>query len=376
MTTSVFLSPPSFCLELRQFLALLLSGLIWNPLPGYSQEVQPPPQARNVHWESSRGVPSATLCNINNLAGWYESDGRQETWSAHANGGLFYPRGTAIAIFSAGLVWAGKFHDGLSPELRIGGQQWTATTTPGAILGLRTGITEDPSSPGVRIWRVRGDYATADLFLDASEFYGIPTPTQDQIDSLRTQYFLDWSEWPWEKGAPFYDDGYLDAAGMLAGAGNGSLDRGEDLNRNGILDQGEDANGNGALDAESPGLADANQVLWTVCNDIDPGPPGACEGSGLEQQTTVWAYDRTDALAEAIFKRHRLIYKGIETTPVDAFIDSLYLGQWTDADLGIFGDDFAGCDTLLSVGYVYNSDSVDAQYLQFGEIPPRLDSGG
>jgi hypothetical protein len=320
---------------------------------------------------SLSGTPSATLSNINNLSAWFESDGRQEHWST-GRIGLVYPRGTAGAIFSAGFIWAGRFRDGSGSYLNLGGQQYSTSTTPGAILGIRTGITEDPLSPRVRIWRIREDYATADLTLDASEFFLTPNPSPEEIDSLRNQYLLDWSGWPWEKGAPFYDTGYLDAGGVLTGEANALLDWGEDLNQNGQLDDGEDSNGNGTLDAEQPGLAQGDQVLWFVCNDIDPEYAYACNGAGIEQQTTIWAYDREGAIGETIFKRHRIIYKGLGTNTQDAWIDSLYLGQWTDADIGQHSNDFSGCDTLLSVGYTYNGDPVDPDYVFFGLPPPAV----
>jgi hypothetical protein len=210
-------------------------------------------------------------------------------------------------------------------------------TVPGKILGIRTGIPEDPSAADVRIWRIRSDYATADLTQDAREYFSVGSPAQWQIDSLRRQYQRDWEQWPWQKGAPFYD-----------------------VNGNGVKDPGED-----------PGLAGADQVLWYVCNDILPTQPWSCPASGIEEQTTIWSYNRTvGALADVIFKRFRIFYKGIASTPANAHIDSMYLCQWSDPDLGSATDDFAGCDSARSLGYCYNANPIDAQYQQFGLPPP------
>ena len=157
---------------------------------------------------SPTGTPNSTLLNINRIAAWYDADGIQETFSGPPRvDGFTFPRGTATLNYGAGLVWGGIFNDGSTPALRFNGQSYETGTKPGAILGIRTGLAEDPNSPDVRIWRIRDDYATADLTQDAAEFFRVPigSVTQAQIDSVRNQYARDWSEWPWQKGAPFYD---------------------------------------------------------------------------------------------------------------------------------------------------------------------------
>jgi Secretion system C-terminal sorting domain len=284
------------------------------------------------------GTPASTLCNVNNISEWCRDDAWLDRNPVTGNSGVTFPRGTATAIFQSGLIWGGKVYDGNNPTLRVGGQTYNVGTKPGAILGLRTGNTEDPLDSTVHIWRIRSDYVTADLHRDASEIFQVPlgSVTQAMIDSVRGQYARDWTEWPWEKGAPFYD-----------------------LNGNGVKDPGED-----------PGLAGANLVVWFVCNDINaPILYGPAE-IGLEEQVTVWAYGQTNALSNAVFRRYRVIYKGTASTSASAHIDSMYLSQWSDPDIGDSGDDFAGCDTTLNLVYAYNGGSVDNAYAAFGLHPP------
>jgi len=320
------------------------------------------------------GVPVSTMININSVAAWYEANGEQERDPSNGNSGLWFPRGTSTAIYSAGILYGGLFNDGVTPTIRMNGQSYNNGTKPGAILGLRTGVAEDPNNADVRIWRIRKDYYTADLTRDAAEVLNkgaLSTVTSAQVQEIRDQYAKDWAEWPWQKGAPFYDVGYLAANGVdIVGANNGVLDWGEDLNRNGILDPAEDANGNGALDGEKPGVASADQVIWYVCNDLGVAQPWSCPPSGIEEQATIWGYNRTDPIANVIFKKFRIIYKGTGTTPINANITNMYLMQWADPDLGDSGDDFAGCDTVLSMCFVYNGKPVDANYAQFGLAPP------
>ncbi len=132
-------------------------------------------------------------------------------------------------------------------------------------------------------------------------------------------------------------------------------------------------------DGEEPGLAQADQVVWFVANDLDSISTLALYGSppiGLEVQVTLWAYNRrgsplTEALQNIIFKRYRLIYKGTIATPDTAHIDSMYVAQFSDPDVGYLGDDLVGCDTLRSIGYCYNS-TFDPVFQEFNLPPPAI----
>ena len=45
----------------------------------------------------------------------------------------------------------------------------------------------------------------------------------------------------------------------------------------------------------------------------------------------------------------------------------MYVSMWSDVDDGNATDDFAGCDTTLSLGYCYNANANDATY---NPLPP------
>ncbi|MEK7262959.1 MAG: T9SS type A sorting domain-containing protein, partial [Bacteroidota bacterium] len=123
---------------------------------------------------------------------------------------------------------------------------------------------------------------------------------------------------------------------------------------------------------EEPGIANATQVVWLVANDMNDIRLFGSPPIGIEMQITYWTYDKPYPLNNSIFKRVRLIYKGTSKTPPTAFIDSMYLSIWSDPDLGDYGDDYVGCDTLLQLGYVYNSTSHDENYLLYDEPPPAV----
>ncbi len=308
-----------------------------------------------------------TLVNINNLAMWIYSNGGSATHPSGNGPGLYFPRGTnptVATIFQDGLVWGGRVNDGDPQTVRVGGQTFSIGTVPGAILSAGNAEDFGDQQHVDRVWRVRRDFATVDLRQDAAEFFLTTAAqvTEGQIQQLRDIYREDWTDWPAHKGAPFYD---VDGDGVYT---PGFKEDGTPK-----LRPEPDSTFNPTKHADEPGYADGDQVVWLVANDLDPGAVGTMYGShsiGLEMQLTLWAYRRTDALGNIIFKQFRFIYKGTATTPPNATIDSMYVSQWVDPDLGSFGDDYVGCDTTLSLGFVYNSLAVDGNYAQVGLPPP------
>ena len=287
--------------------------------------------------------PASTLVNINNIAMWARDDGLMERRPQDLNAGTTFPRGTSTCIYAGGLIWGGMVIDGGQPSLRVGGQTYNYGTVPGRIISR--GVKESPDGPTVHIYRVRRDWNTADLAHDAAEFNDKPLSqvTPDDITSLRAQYKRDWLEWPWQKGAPYYD-----------------------RNNNGIYDP--DPSGTFNASKDEPGLGGADQVVWFVANDLDASATRGLYGSppvGMEMQVTCWGYARSDELGNVIYQRYRIIYKGTASTPPNGRIDSMYLCKWIDPDLGDYGDDFVGCVQEKSLGYVYNSSPSDAEYKKF-----------
>ena len=310
-------------------------------------------------------VLSRTLVNIGQVALWIEANGRSATFPFGNASGCYYPRGSTPAtavIYQDGLVWGGRVNDGIEPEIRVGGQTYATATQPGRIIS--PGVAEDRSNRQSvnRIWRIRRDFMTvsdSDLQQDAAEVLntgGAANVTPGDLEQLRAVYRQDWLDWPWEKGAPFYDaDGDKEYHPTF-------YPEGHELAGQPIL----------YPDGDEPGYANGDQVVWLVGNDLDvsiTGSLGLSPPIGLEMQCTLWAYRRADAMGYIIFKEFRLIYKGRDDTPVNAYIDSMYVCAWCDPDLGDSGDDFVGCDTLLSLGYCYNATSTDATYSQAGYPP-------
>ncbi len=327
---------------------------VWSPpamkeLPqGFSDHGERPQTAVN---------PDQTVMNINNLTTWVRSDGYHYPVVDGSWNGTF-PKGKAGVVFSEGILWGGIVNDGVSPFLRVGGSTHSVGNTAGAILTDESGNVlgvEDPDDPSVRPYRVRFDWVTDNLRDDAANFFLIPEDevTETQIEEIRTQYELDWNKWPGEKGAPYEEIngvyGYQPATW-------------------------NESEGNWNDDGDIPGISGADQTLWIVYNDLDSVKTQSnygCPPIGLEVQETYWAYSKYFSLKNVVFKRVRMIYTGTTETPSSATIDSMYIVQWSDPDLGTYHNDFVGCDTSLDLGYVYNGHDFDIRYLMEGfSIPP------
>jgi hypothetical protein len=147
--------------------------------------------------------------------------------------------------------------------------------------------------------------------------------TEQQV---RAQYELDWNEWRVQDGAPFVD-----------------------TDSNGVYDPVIDI----------PGIKDAAQTIWFVANDLDTTKTQNLYGTnpiGIEYQATIWEYTGSGVLNNFFFRRYKLINKS------NTVFDNMYVSMWSDPDIGQSGNDFAGCDTMLSLGFGYNASASDPIY--------------
>ncbi|MDZ7344822.1 MAG: hypothetical protein ONA90_09965, partial [candidate division KSB1 bacterium] len=336
-------------------LALILSGR------DFAQEN--PKTQKLVRFLGSNQTPGTYgMININNWIYFLEANGRSGYSPFQSGNGGIFPKGTSVMIFQDGFLFGASLIDtrtNLPPafeQIRLGGQTYNQGMVPGAVPG---GVPEDPNDPGVRLYRIRRDYhdPEVDLREDAAIYFNkhLNETTHAEVAALRALYDKDWREWPVHKGAPYIDRN-----------GNGQYDPPPaGATSRELIARGYDEPGIASADPNTP----ADQVLWTVCNDFNEAASRSLFGFapiGMELQITVWAYKRTDALSNVVFKKFRLINRGFFRS------DSFFVAQWSDPDLGDFGDDLVGCDTLLNMAYAYNSNDVDREFAKFGLPPPAV----
>lgn len=285
---------------------------------------------------------------INQFFNYYgnNGDGAYNKFSA-TNEGLEYPKGSGKTwLYEEGLLWGG-FHKGRATP-KVGGSAYRHGIQAGPIIQYGTSTTDpvadDPSNPSNRVYRVRPDINPKTPFVDVqSKIAAEETALIGRYESysdqdIYDQYVKDWNEWPVASGAPF-----------VYGKDSNNVQR-----TSGPYDPRYDI----------PGRPGAHQTLWYVANDDNAVRAANLSNSppiGLEMRRTVWGYNLAGAGGQAVFESTVLINKS------GARVDSMFLMYWSDPDLGDMSDDFVGCDTVRSLGYVYNGHTTDAVY---GSQPP------
>lgn len=301
-------------IKLNKILILFLSLLLCLPVHSFAKEGGGNKKLRKI-----TGTPNWTKLNINNVSTYFRSNGDSDL-DNNANSGFVFPKGSGKTVFyESGFLWGASVNGG---EVRVGGSAYSSGLQPGKILS--PGVAEDPNLDKNRIYRVRPDYKTANLRGEAAD-EGISEA------EVFAQYETDWNEWPATDGAPY-----------------------------------EDVDGNGSYDAtiDIPGVPGASQTIWFVSNDLDGGLTQKLYGStpmGIEMQSTIWAYSQAGPLGNMLFRKYLIINKSND------ILNDMYVTMWSDPDVGNATDDFAGCDTTLSLGYAFNAAATDATY---GETPP------
>ena len=273
---------------------------------------------------------------INNIFNYYGNNGAGSyNKFTTAVEGFEFPKGSGkTAVYEDGIVWGGYCKN--PDTLKVGGSVYIHGLQAGAILTAGTStsgpIADDPSLAKNRVYRVRPDINPTTPFADVEntiateEVAYIGRYETVSAQDIYNQYIQDWNEWPADAGAPYTD-----------------------VNHDGVYDPAVDL----------PGQPGAHQTLWYVDNDLNPAKTLSLAGStpiGLEMQRTVWGFKNGGTPANVVFTTTVLINKS------GARIDSMYIVQWSDPDLGDGANDFVGCDTSRQMGYVYNGTPTDAVY--------------
>jgi len=380
-------------MNLRKAITLVITGAFLLTSALFAEEIKGDRQAGKTGPSRLARLgddgPKSTFFNINSWSIQIEHQGFfQWNGTSHGSAGD-YPKGMANVIFAEGILWGVRADDKYgvdadgqlltdgtgagTPKIRVNGSMYNTGLKSGKVLRDATGaINKTGYSEDWRlqqIWRVRRDWETGDLTSDVAivKNIGANDVTEAQIAATKAQYKHDWEHWPVAKGAP-YDDVNGDGAFTAATWNTETLE----------------------WDGDIPGIPGADQTIWLVANDLpdenDPNYPGQAvsvsEGGwgsppiGFEMQMSMWGYDYpfSNPLSSMFFKRARMIYTGLPGGPATAKLDTVYFTQWSDPDLGTYTDDYVGCDTTLSLGYVYNGNTFDETF--FDNYGSPVPAGG
>lgn len=322
---------------IKLFLPLLLLGVVLIAGSTFAEEGGDSKNKSNT-LNKPMGAPIRAYLNINFISTIIKNDGVSDINVGQDASGLIYPIGSGkTAVYTSGFLWAANVNDPIEQDPHVGGTVYRTGLQAGWIDASGTVIPDD--DPRARIFRVRPDVYPGGPSVDL----GVEAQDENLSESdVLAQYLLDWTEWPADLGAPFFD-----------GDGDGTYNP-------------EPSSG------DVPGVPGADQSIWYVANDQAASRTDFMYGTqpmGIEMQATFWAYAQTGALGNMYFRRYVIINK-TDVLPIGPrTFEDMYVSMWSDPDIGDAGDDFAGCDTVLSLTYAYNGQAIETIY---GPNPPAV----
>lgn len=249
------------------------------------------------------------------------------------NSGLFFPKGTIkTAVYESGIWIGGKVHGAPQDDIRVAIAEYSQEFQPGTMTGPTSWA--DPALPQFTTYKVKRwtgtPSDTAHVERDAASVGRDRT-----LDPLEHHSWSEYMSGAVPYGAPWK-----------------------------LYELPDPAHPGSFVSVPGPDVK-GDQMLWSVYNDGDPevhvNRSGRSAPMGVEIQQSTFAFDRQGALGNTVFLDYKVINKSANS------YDSCYVIVWSDPDLGGAGDDLVGCDTTLSVGYVYNATNTDQLY---GDRPP------
>ncbi|MFY8132117.1 MAG: hypothetical protein ACOVOL_02705, partial [Bacteroidia bacterium] len=109
-----------------------------------------------------------------------------------------------------------------------------------------------------------------------------------------------------------------------------------------------------------------DQSIWMVYNDKGNTSGSGSTPIGMEIQTEAFAYASNDELNNMTFYQHTILNRS------SIRLDSCFMAQWVDPDLGNAADDYVGCDVPRGLGICYNGDNDDDGVQGYGQNPPSV----
>lgn len=261
------------------------------------------------------------------------------------------PKGSGIHSLFSGALWIGGIDAG--GQLKVAAMTYRQTGNdfwPGPLDTVLTSIDQDVCNAYDKHFKITRK-EVEDFYgwqLNPADYpgYSVPSsitnwPAHGDI-SKRQGYYL----------APFYD---------ANGDGNYNYNDGDF--------PGYDIFG---TSGNCKNLLFGDQTLWWVFNDKgNIHTETGAQSIGLEVHAQAFGFSTNDEINNMTFYNYKIINRSTFS------MNNTYFGQWVDADLGYYNDDYVGCDVKRGLGYCYNGDLVDAQGStpgpgEYGNNPPAV----
>lgn len=262
---------------------------------------------------------AASTLITNNVKAYVNSSA--DLWWNFTAGEYEVPRGSGRSTtFSAGL--------------------WLAAKQNGQI---RTAITRYRTN-GVDFWP--GPIATNGQALNCNDFDRIWKVTKQEIEDFKQdnqQMAGSIRNWPAKNNPNMSSVSGLDLAPFV------------DVDKDGSYDPSK---------GDYPAIKGDEALFWVFNDAGNTHGESNTAALGVEVHVLAYAYKTNGPTNNATFYDYTIVNKG------SAALDEMYIGLYTDFDLGNPGDDFVGCDIANQMGYVYNGDSIDDGIAGYGANPP------
>lgn len=293
---------------------------------------------------ASCNAPSAqTVLEVNNVRTTILTGG--DMWWDLSSAKYEIPKGSGAHSMFAGSLWIGGLDAG--NQLKVAGMTYRQTGNdfwPGPLDTVNVSIDQTVCDAYDKHFRIKRSDVEAFYAASQNNFVGYTMP----------QSIL---QWP--------------------GNGNTALNQGK------YLAPFNDANGDGNYNPYDGDFPDydvtgqkgcaaklfGDETLWWVFNDKGNihTETGALE-IGLEIRTQAFGFNTNDEINNMTFYAYQVINRSSYS------VNECYFGQWTDPDLGLYDDDFVGCDVQRGLGFIYNGDADDGGGAPgtYGLNPPSL----
>lgn len=249
-------------------------------------------------------------------------------WDIGGGGNALYevPKGSNVSSGFAGSLWIGatdgsnQIHTAINTYKQTGWDFW-----PGPLDTVNVTIDTNTVKTYDKVWKV--NYRDINNFITNFNNGNIANNTYTPTTDIIT--------WP------------------AKGTGNNSRNLAPfmDINHNGIYDP--------LTGGDYPQIK-GDEALYYITND-KLGPHGESGGAalGIEIHTMAYAYgcdsllNGNNELAYTTFYDYKIINRSTTN------YHDMYIGFWTDIDLGYWNDDLIACEIQDNLGFIYNGDGYD-----------------
>lgn len=272
-------------------------------------------------------------------------------WDLVGNPRYEVPKGSNLHSLFAGSLWVGGIDD--AGQLRVAAQTYRQSGVdfwPGPLTDQTAETEEETCTKFDRMFKInkaeidefRADFSAVGSAVDLSQYPNVrdwPTGTEGEwlnSDGGQVQATL-------TDGSTIYLAPWVE----VGGSGNDEFTYNPEA-------------------GDYPSIR-GDQAIWWVLNDKgDVHTETGGEPIGVEIHMMAFAFTTANAVNNMTFYDQIVVNRSNQT------LTETYIGQWVDADIGFFRDDYVSCDTTLGLGIAYNGDADDEGNNGYGTNPPAV----